>query len=78
MLSGEKQILAGKQKATIIRESRPANPFTRVDTVIVRVPDLDKAKRWYEEKLGFEASFIGKNEIVVFKQAVRRALQSTR
>ena len=45
-----------------------ANPFTRVDTVIVRVPDLDKVRKWYEEKLGFEAGFGGKKErIVAFK-----------
>lgn len=47
---------------------KPASPFSRVDTVIVRVPDLDKARRWYEEKLGFEVGFVGKKErIVVFK-----------
>ncbi len=44
------------------------NPFTKVDTVIVRVPDLDKARKWYEEKLGFEATLTGKKErFVVFK-----------
>ena len=59
--------MAENKRAAAEQGSRLANPFTRVDTVIVRVPDLDKAKRWYEEKLGFEASFIGKGEIVVFK-----------
>ncbi len=44
------------------------NPFTKVDTVIVRVPDLDKARRWYEEKVGFQAAFTGKKErFIVFK-----------
>lgn len=49
------------------QESRTTNPFMRGDTVIVRVSDLEKARKWYEEKLGFDASFVGNNEIVVFK-----------
>lgn len=67
MLSSGQHLLSDKEKATSQRESRTTNPFTRVDTVIVRVPDLDKARKWYEEKLGFEVSFVGKDEIVVFK-----------
>ncbi len=51
------------------------NPFTKVDTVIVRVPDLDKARKWYEEKLGFETAFVGKKErIVVFKAGSETSL----
>jgi catechol 2,3-dioxygenase-like lactoylglutathione lyase family enzyme len=38
-----------------------------VDTVIVRVPDLEKARSWYEKKLGFQATYASDEErIVVF------------
>jgi catechol 2,3-dioxygenase-like lactoylglutathione lyase family enzyme len=44
-----------------------ANIFPKIDTVILRVKDLEKARRWYEEKLGFEAGYVGsKEKIVVF------------
>ena len=42
--------------------------FPKIDTVILRVRDLQKSRRWYEDKLGLVASFIGEKEpIVVFK-----------
>ncbi len=41
--------------------------FSKIDTVILRVRDLEKSQRWYEEKLGLEAGFVSKKEkIVVF------------
>jgi catechol 2,3-dioxygenase-like lactoylglutathione lyase family enzyme len=66
-LSREQELLSSNEKAASQRESKTTNLFTRVDTVIVRVPDLAKARKWYEEKLGFQVSFVGKDEIVVFK-----------
>ena len=36
--------------------------------MILRVTDLEKSRRWYEEKLGLVAGFVGEKEpIVVFK-----------
>ncbi len=47
---------------------RAVSPFTKVDTVIVRVPDLEEARKWYEGKLALQASFTDEKErIVVFK-----------
>jgi catechol 2,3-dioxygenase-like lactoylglutathione lyase family enzyme len=34
-----------------------ARLFERIDTVIVRVRDIEAAKRWYREKLGLEPTF---------------------
>jgi catechol 2,3-dioxygenase-like lactoylglutathione lyase family enzyme len=43
-------------------------PFTKVDTVIVRVPDLEKARKWYEEKLGLQPAVTSEKErLVIFK-----------
>ncbi len=33
-------------------------PFTKVDTVIVRVAFLERARKWYEANLGLEAGFV--------------------
>ena len=43
--------------------------FTKVDTVIVRVPDLERARKWYEENLDLEPGFIDtrKDRLVIFK-----------
>lgn len=41
--------------------------FTKLDTVIVRVGDLERARAWYEEKLAFRAAFThDASRIVVF------------
>jgi catechol 2,3-dioxygenase-like lactoylglutathione lyase family enzyme len=44
-------------------------PFTKVDTVIVRVPDLEKAMEWYEEKLGLQPGYVDleKEKLAIFK-----------
>lgn len=44
-------------------------PFTKVDTVIVRVPRLEQARKWYEENLGLQPAFVDteKDRLVIFK-----------
>lgn len=43
-------------------------PFTKVDTVIVRVPDLEKARKWYEENPGLQSGVTSEKErLVIFK-----------
>jgi catechol 2,3-dioxygenase-like lactoylglutathione lyase family enzyme len=39
-----------------------AGIFTKLDTVIVRVRDLERARAWYDEKLGLKAAFIDDTE----------------
>lgn len=42
--------------------------FPKVDTVILRVRDLEKSRAWYEGKLGLRPGFVGKKErLVVYK-----------
>lgn len=36
--------------------------FEKVDTVIVRVQDLERARAWYEEKLGLRVAYVGTDE----------------
>lgn len=44
-----------------------AGIFSRLDTVILRVRDLEKSKIWYEEKLGLTASYFDEKEkLVIF------------
>lgn len=44
-----------------------AGIFTRLDTVLLRVTDFQTSKAWYEEKLGFTASYVSEAEkLVVF------------
>lgn len=44
----------------------PAGIFPKLDTLIVRVRDLDASREWYEEKLGLAPQFIDPHgEIVV-------------
>lgn len=44
-----------------------AGIFTRLDTVIVRVRDLDAARAWYEKTLGFVAGYFDRQErLVIF------------
>jgi catechol 2,3-dioxygenase-like lactoylglutathione lyase family enzyme len=41
--------------------------FSRLDTVLLRVRDFQVAKAWYDEKLGFTASYVSETEkLVVF------------
>lgn len=45
----------------------PANVFQGLDTVLVRVRDIEVAKRWYVEKLGFaEPYFDPAERLAVF------------
>lgn len=39
--------------------------FTKIDTVIVRVRELEEAQAWYEEKLGFRAGDVDEKERLV-------------
>jgi catechol 2,3-dioxygenase-like lactoylglutathione lyase family enzyme len=39
-----------------------AGIFSRLDTVLLRVRDFQAAKAWYEEKLGFTASYVNETE----------------
>jgi catechol 2,3-dioxygenase-like lactoylglutathione lyase family enzyme len=39
-----------------------AGIFTRLDTVLLRVRDFHTSKIWYEEKLGFVASYVSEEE----------------
>jgi catechol 2,3-dioxygenase-like lactoylglutathione lyase family enzyme len=39
-----------------------AGIFTRLDTVLLRVRDFQISKAWYEEKLGFVASYVSEEE----------------
>ncbi|HRQ21851.1 MAG TPA: VOC family protein [Anaerolineales bacterium] len=39
-----------------------AGIFTRLDTVLLRVRDFQMSKTWYEEKLGFVASYVSEEE----------------
>lgn len=42
-------------------------PFLRLDTVILRVRDIKKARAWYQQKLGFRPTYSDDNEkLVVF------------
>ena len=42
-------------------------PFLRLDTVILRVKDIKKASNWYQQKLGFRATYSDDDEkLVVF------------
>ncbi|BCJ87046.1 VOC family protein [Effusibacillus dendaii] len=43
--------------------------FKRIDTVLLRVKNIKKACRWYQEVLGLEAAYIGEDDhrIAVFK-----------
>src|SRR5512137_188255 len=42
-------------------------PFLRLDTVILRVKDIKKASHWYQQKLGFRATYRDDEEkLVVF------------
>lgn len=44
-----------------------AGIFKRLDTVLLRVRDFETSKTWYEEKLGFKASYSNHEEkLVVF------------
>jgi catechol 2,3-dioxygenase-like lactoylglutathione lyase family enzyme len=46
-----------------------ANLFSRIDTVIVRVKNIKKARQWYEEVLELAPTYVGDSEhrIVIFK-----------
>jgi catechol 2,3-dioxygenase-like lactoylglutathione lyase family enzyme len=47
--------------------TKPKKPFLRLDTVILRVKDIKKASNWYQQKLGFRATYADDNEkLVVF------------
>lgn len=42
--------------------------FPKVDTVILRVRDLEKSRAWYEGRLGLKPGFVGsKEKLVVYK-----------
>ena len=42
-------------------------PFLRLDTIILRVKDIKKASKWYQQKLGFRATYSDDDEkLVVF------------
>lgn len=42
--------------------------FTKIDTVIMRVRNLEQARQWYEEKLGFKPGYVDERErLVVFE-----------
>jgi len=42
-------------------------PFTKIDTVLLRVKSLEESKRWYEDVLGFKATYLDQAErLVVF------------
>ncbi len=48
--------------------SEKGEVFPKVDTVILRVKDLEKSRAWYEGKLGLRPGFVGKEEkLVVYK-----------
>lgn len=46
-----------------------AGLFSRIDTVILRVKNLQKARRWYEDVLELTPSYVGDGDhlIVVYK-----------
>ena len=45
-----------------LRTLVPPSPFEKVDTVIIRVQDLERARVWYEEKVGLRAGYVGTDE----------------
>jgi len=46
---------------------KPRQPFLRLDTIILRVKDIKKASHWYQQKLGFRATYSDDDEkLVVF------------
>lgn len=48
--------------------SERSDLFPKVDTVLLRVRDLEKSRAWYEAKLGLRPGFVGKKErLVVYK-----------
>ncbi|GAX91210.1 VOC family protein [Effusibacillus lacus] len=46
-----------------------AGLFTRIDTVILRVKNIKKARKWYEEVLELTPTFVGDDDypIVIYK-----------
>lgn len=49
--------------------------FAKIDTVIVRVRQLEEARAWYEEKLGFHAMYTDESQrLVVFDVGEKTSL----
>ncbi len=44
---------------------KPRRPFLRLDTVILRVRDIKKARAWYQQKLGFRPTYSDDDEKLV-------------
>lgn len=46
-----------------------ASLFSRIDTVIIRVKNIKKARKWYEEVLELSATYVGEDDhrMVIFK-----------
>lgn len=40
----------------------PAGIFSRLDSVVLRVRDLEHSKSWYESNLGFSTSYVDSQE----------------
>jgi catechol-2,3-dioxygenase len=45
--------------------NRADSTFTKIDTVIVRVRNLEEAQAWHEKKLGFRADYVDEKERLV-------------
>lgn len=44
---------------------KPRRPVLRLDTVILRVRDIKKARAWYQQKLGFRPTYSDDDEKLV-------------
>ncbi len=52
-----------------------STPFSRVDAVVLRVRNLKRARKWYRDKLGLEASFVdAMDRIAILKVGVETSI----